>query len=223
MSNLVFDDRLSGFPRFMREFLGTLICPIKGLNRILSGDAWRVRGKYYKYHDYQRSPISFSLSAGYRYLADNNTLFRGEGNPYVRFNLVYGDPFDGETTKPYDYFTLDATFGEQQPTFDYRSASSGKTVERTGGGEQGHGDGVRYLPALQLLRFAAGEGWYQSGALPYIEAASFGPGIIYRFPQVGNLTRFEQRVFLDGILLGGSLTDYYNVIDATTIWVAVIV
>ena len=30
---------------------------------------------------------------------------------------------------------------------------------------------------------------------------------------MGNLTRFEQRVFLDGILLGGSLTDYYNVID----------
>lgn len=69
------------------------------------------RGKYYKYHDYQRSPVSFFASAGYRYLADNNTLFRGEGNPYVRFNLVYGDPFDGETTKPYDYFTLDATFG----------------------------------------------------------------------------------------------------------------
>ena len=91
-------DRLRGFPRFWREFLGTVICPIKGLNRILSGDAWRVRGRYYKYHDYGRSPVSFSASAGYRYLADNNTLFRGEGNPYVRFNLVYGDPFDGATT-----------------------------------------------------------------------------------------------------------------------------
>ena len=66
VSNLVFDDRLSGFPRFMREFLGTLICPIKGLNRILSGDAWRVRGKYYKYHDYQRSPVSFFASSCYR-------------------------------------------------------------------------------------------------------------------------------------------------------------
>ncbi len=85
-------------------------------------------------------------------------------------------------------------------------------MECTGGGEQGYGDGVRYLPALQLLRFAAGEGWYQSGALPHIRGSLFGPGIIYRFPQVGNLTRFEQRVFLDGILLGGSLTDYYNVI-----------
>ncbi|MCP9530609.1 hypothetical protein NND12_02945 [Prevotella copri] len=40
-----------------------------------------------------------------------------------------------------------------------------------------------------------------------------GPGIIYRFPQVGNLTKLEQRIFVDGILLGGSLTYYYNVID----------
>lgn len=214
VSNLVFDDRLSGFPRFMREFLGTLICPIKGLNRILSGDAWRVRGKYYKYHDYQRSPISFFASAGYRYLADNNTLFRGEGNPYVRFNLVYGDPFDGETTKPYDYFTLDATFGlsSNQPLITGLHLLGrlwSVPVEVSKGTEMEFG-------IFQHFNYYDSQPVKDGTSLvPYriSEAASFGPGIIYRFPQVGNLTRFEQRVFLDGILLGGSLTDYYNVID----------
>lgn len=214
VSNLVFDDRLSGFPRFMREFLGTLICPIKGLNRILSGDAWRVRGKYYKYHDYQRSPISFSLSAGYRYLADNNTLFRGEGNPYVRFNLVYGNPFDGETTKPYDYFTLDATFGlsSNQPLITGLHLLGrlwSVPVEVSKGTEMEFG-------IFQHFNYYDSQPVKDGTSLvPYriSEVASFGPGIIYRFPQVGNLTRFEQRVFLDGILLGGSLTDYYNVID----------
>lgn len=214
VSNLVFDDRLSGFPRFMREFLGTIICPIKGLNRILSGDAWRVRGKYYKYHDYQRSPVSFSLSAGYRYLADNNTLFRGEGNPYVRFNLAYGDPFDGETTKPYDYFTLDATFGlsSNQPLITGLHLLGrlwSVPVEVSKGTEMEFG-------IFQHFNYYDSQPVKDGTSLvPYriSEAASFGPGIIYRFPQVGNLTRFEQRVFLDGILLGGSLTDYYNVID----------
>ncbi len=214
VSNLVFDDRLSGFPRFMREFLGTLICPIKGLNRILSGDAWRVRGKYYQYHDYQRSPVSFSLSAGYRYLADNNTLFRGEGNPYVRFNLVYGNPFDGETTKPYDYFTLDATFGlsSNQPLITGLHLLGrlwSVPVEVSKGTEMEFG-------IFQHFNYYDSQPVKDGTSLvPYriSEAASFGPGIIYRFPQVGNLTRFEQRVFLDGILLGGSLTDYYNVID----------
>ena len=214
VSNLVFDDRLSGFPRFMREFLGTLICPIKGLNRILSGDAWRVRGKYYKYHDYQRSPVSFFASAGYSYLADNNTLFRGEGNPYVRFNLVYGDPFDGETTKPYDYFTLDATFGlsSNQPLITGLHLLGrlwSVPVEVSKGTEMEFG-------IFQHFNYYDSQPVKDGTSLvPYriSEAASFGPGIIYRFPQVGNLTRFEQRVFLDGILLGGSLTDYYNVID----------
>ncbi len=214
VSNLVFDDRLSGFPRFMREFLGTLICPIKGLNRILSGDAWRVRGRYYKYHDYQRSPVSFSASAGYRYLADNNTLFRGEGNPYVCFNLVYGDPFDGETTKPYDYFTLDATFGlsSNQPLITGLHLLGrlwSVPVEVSKGTEMEFG-------IFQHFNYYDSQPVKDGTSLvPYriSEAASFGPGIIYRFPQVGNLTRFEQRVFLDGILLGGSLTDYYNVID----------
>lgn len=214
VSNLVFDDRLSGFPRFMREFLGTLICPIKGLNRILSGDAWRVRGKYYKYHDYQRSLVSFFASAGYRYLADNNTLFRGEGNPYVRFNLVYGDPFDGETTKPYDYFTLDATFGlsSNQPLITGLHLLGrlwSVPVEVSKGTEMEFG-------IFQHFNYYDSQPVKDGTSLvPYriSEAASFGPGIIYRFPQVGNLTRFEQRVFLDGILLGGSLTDYYNVID----------
>ena len=214
VSNLVFDDRLSGFPRFMREFLGTLICPIKGLNRILSGDAWRMRGKYYKYHDYQRCPVSFFASAGYRYLADNNTLFRGEGNPYVRFNLVYGDPFDGETTKPYDYFTLDATFGlsSNQPLITGLHLLGrlwSVPVEVSKGTEMEFG-------IFQHFNYYDSQPVKDGTSLvPYriSEAASFGPGIIYRFPQVGNLTRFEQRVFLDGILLGGSLTDYYNVID----------
>ena len=214
ISDLVYDDRLRGFPRFWREFLGTIICPIKGLNRILSGDAWRVRGRYYKYHDYGRSPVSFSASAGYRYLADNNTLFRGEGNPYVRFNLVYGDPFDGATTKPYDYFTLDATFGlsSNQP-FITGLHLLGRLwsvpVEVSKGTEMEFG-------IFQHFNYYDSQPVKDGTSLvPYriSEAASVGPGIIYRFPQVGNLTKLEQRIFVDGILLGGSLTDYYNVID----------
>ena len=54
-----------------------------------------------------------------------------------------------------------------------------------------------------------------SGRIPYkiSEAASVGPGIIYKFPRMNSLVNLEQSVFLSAILLGGSLTDYYNVID----------
>lgn len=214
VSNLIYDDRLSGFPRFAREFLGTLICPIKGLNRLLSGDAWRIRSRYYSYHDYERLPINFSATAGYRYLADNNALFRGEGNPFIHLALGYGDPFNSETTKPYDYFTADLTFGlsSNQPLITGvhllgRLWSAPISVDKGVEMQFGLFQHFNYFDSEPVK-----DG---TNLVPYriSEAASVGPGIICRFPKVGNLTKLEQRIFIDGILLGGSLSDYYHVID----------
>ena len=214
LSDLILDDSKRGFPRFMREFLGTLICPIKGLNRMIRGDAWRVRHDNAKYHDYDRIPVNLGLTVGDRYLADNNSLFRGEHAPFVNLSLQYGDPFNEDTRKPYDYFTADLTFNFS--------------------GNQPLISGVHLLGRLWGTPIKSGEhmkteiGIFQhfnyfdsqpvkdgTNLVPFriSEAASVGPGVIYHFPRVGNLSRLEQRIFLSGILLGGSLSDYYNVID----------
>ena len=42
LSRLPLDDRTRGWKRFFREFLSTAISPMRGLNRIISGDAWKV-------------------------------------------------------------------------------------------------------------------------------------------------------------------------------------
>ena len=49
-----------------------------------------------------------------------------------------------------------------------------------------------------------------SDLIPYriSEAASVGPGLMYRFPHLQERMNLEQRIFLSGILLGGSLSDY---------------
>lgn len=214
ISNLVYDDRQRGFKRFLREFLGTIICPIKELNRIISGDAWRVRGKYYKYHDYEKLPIDFSISAGYRYLADNNSLFRGEGNPYVNLNLVYGDPFKEETNKPYDYFTTDLTFGlsSNQPLI-----TSVHLLGRLWGAHVLENEDMKVqFGIFQHFNYYDSQPVKDgTSEVPYriSEAASIGPGLLCSYPTIGNLTKLYQSIFLDGIILGGSLTDYYNVID----------
>lgn len=214
VSDLVYDDRRRGFRRFAQELLGAVTCPIRELNRIITGDAWRVRRTGYLYHDYSRIPVSLAISTGYHYLADDNALFRGEGVPYLDLGLAYGDPFDEDDRKPYDYFTAGLTFGF--------------------GGNQPLISGVHLLGRLLGARVADGKGmkaelglfqhfnYYDSepvkdgtNLVPYriSEAASVGPGVIWRFPNIGNLVRLEQRIFLDAILLGGSLSDYYNVID----------
>lgn len=214
ISDLVYDDRRRGWPRFWREALATVICPIRGLNRLLSGDAWRVRHDRCKYHDYGRMPVTLAISAGDRYLADNNALFRGEHAPYVGVSLAYGDPFSEEENKPYDYFTADVAFGlgSNQPLVTKVSLlgrlwgtpiASGSDMKT----EFGFFQHFNYFDSQPVK-----DG---TSLVPYriSEAAAVGPGVIYRFPRVGSLTRLEQRVFVDAILLGGSLSDYYNVID----------
>ena len=214
VSALVLDDRTRGFSRFLRELAGTLINPIQGLNRIISGKAWRVCDNYYKYHDYGALPVVFSITAGNRYLADDGAIFRGEHNPYLSLGLAYGDPFDSEQTQPYDYFTASITFGlsANQPLI-----SNVHLLGRLWGVNVYEGNGITSLFGIfQHFNYYDSEPVKDgSQQVPYriSEAASVGPGFIFRFPKAGNMGGMEQRLFLDGILLGGSLSDYYHVID----------
>ncbi len=213
LSDLVLDDSKRGFGRFAREFLGTILCPVKGLNRMLSGDMWKVKHRYYKYHDYERIPVKFSIGLGARYLADNNQLFKGEYNPYLDFRLQYGDAFNGEN-KPYDYFTARASVSllNNQPLINQINVLGklwGKTFATDTGMDVLYG-------IFQHFNYHDSEEVFDgSNRIPYkiSETASFGPGVIYKFPQINKMVNFEQRFFLSGILLGGSLTDYYHVID----------
>lgn len=214
LSDLVYDDRKYGFQRFLREFAGAVICPIRALNRIISGDAWKVRHDYYTYHNYETLPVKFAVSAGSRYLADNNALFRGEANPYINFSLVYGDAFNEEANKPYDYFSADVTFGlsANQPlvTGVHLLGRLWGTPIKTSKDMQTEFGIFQHFNYYDSKPVKDG-----TNLVPYriSEAASVGPGLIYHFPIVGNLTKLEQRIFVSGILLGGSLSDYYNVID----------
>ena len=214
VSNVILNDRTRGFRRFLREFASTAVNPMRGLNRMCRGDAWRVRPDAEPYHDYRRFPIDFSVTAGARYLADDGSMFRGEWNPYVGIYLEYGDPFNERENKPYDYFSADVKIGmsANQPLINAlhlmgRIWSAPVFSERRLDVEFGIYQHFNYYDSKPVK-----DG---SSQTPYriSEAASFGPGIMMRFPQTGALTRLEQRVFLSGILLGGTKSDYYNIID----------
>lgn len=214
VSALVLDDRSRGFRRFAREFLATVINPMQGVARLMNGDAWRVRRSNHLYHDHKAIPVDFTLTFGSRYLADNGGLFRGESNPYVGLLMEYGDVFKASTNRPYDYFTANVTFSlsANQPAVNgvhLLGRLWGRFFEPRNG----------YLMEFGLFQHF---NYYDSKPVkdgtsltPYriSEAASVGPGVIYRFPQVANVSRLEQRVFVSGILLGGTKSDYYNVID----------
>ena len=238
ISALPLDDSQRGWPRFWRELLAGIVSPMRGLNRIITGDAWRVRSQGNRYHDYERLPINFAATVGTRYLAEKGALFHGEYNPYVNLMLNYGDPLS-EENKPYDFFSVDATFSAfgNQPMVNAihlvgqlwaTPINSDDSVNMKDGASREQSGTRSGLAEAQPELGGAKFGLYQhfnfynseavkdgSNIVPYRigEAASLGPGIIYRSPRIGNLLRLEQRIFLSGILLGGSLSDYFHILE----------
>ena len=215
LSLTILDDRTFGFQRFLREAAAAIVNPIQGIHRILSGDAWHVKNRNYRYHYFRKTPLDVSFSVGWRYLADDGALFRGVHAPYINMTMTYGTSVDGEKhTTPYDFFDLEANtaFGGGQPAVN--------TLNIVGR--------LWSIPILDKKDMAGEFGIYQhfnyydakpiedgSSLTPYriSEAAGFGPGFIFSLPQMGALSKMEQRVFVSGILLGGTKSDYFNVIE----------
>lgn len=215
LSLTMLDDRDRGFRRFLREAASAIINPIQGLHRIFSGDAWRVRSNHYRYHDYSQTPVDVSFSVGWRYLADNGALFRGVHAPYLNMTLTYGTSVDVDRhTTPYDFFDVEMNmaFGGNQPFVNQlqivgRLWSTPILDKKDMAGEFGIYQHFNYYDSEPIK-----DG---SERTPYriSEAAGFGPGFILTLPKTGALSKLEQRVFLSGILLGGTKSDYFNVIE----------
>lgn len=107
VSDLILDDRTSGWERFEREAGAFIVSPMRGLTRIFTGDAWRRRpttGRQFGTPD-----IGLEFSGGARILTFGN---RGVNDTRpggaIELNLEYGDRFEVRSAKPYDYFSLRA-------------------------------------------------------------------------------------------------------------------
>ena len=71
LSRTILDDRDMGWSRFWREAAAAIINPMQGIHRIISGDAWRVKNRNYRYHNFHEIPVDVSFTLGWRYLADD--------------------------------------------------------------------------------------------------------------------------------------------------------
>jgi len=103
-SDMVLDDRKKGRERFGREFAAFLIAPTRGLSRIITGDAWRRRstsGRQFGIPD-----ISLEVSAGVRALELRDEILDKGIGATTQVNVEYGDRYDGDNKKPFDYFTF---------------------------------------------------------------------------------------------------------------------
>jgi hypothetical protein len=109
LSGLLIDNRATGWNRFGREVLSALISPMNGLNRIFSGEAWKVRHKENGFSD--GIPVKFYIEIGHRALAEDSEIKNKIDNAvFLDMQLLYGNLFSEENEKPYDAFQVRTSF-----------------------------------------------------------------------------------------------------------------
>ena len=213
ISSIVLDDSKRGWNRIWREVVAGLVNPVRLVNRLISGKAWLVRTTKHKYHDHDAIPLGFEASTGVRYLAEKGSFEHGIYTPYINLLFHYGDPLSDES-KPYDFFNAEVTFGlsDRQPLVNAIHLI----------GQLWNTSICTNEKLLMKFGFYQHFNFYNSEAIkeekdiiPYRigEAASVGAGLVYRIPHLTHGVSLEQRLFLNGIILGGSLSDHFHVME----------
>ena len=208
LSDLFIDDRTSGLERAGREILTTFISPIRGINRLITGESWKHRSS--KGRRYHHVPVDFTVSLGPRFLANEENSHKGSNSLHVDLSLNYGNPFDDENYEPYEWFRFKLGLDMiNQPLISQINAIGalwGKNV---------------WKKDTRSLMFGAFQhfGYYNSDINKYkepkiapyriSEAASFGLGTIYyKKPHNNDKTLLYGELYTNGIALGASLSDY---------------
>lgn len=206
ISSGILDNQARGINRGIREMGGFLIDPMRGIQRLVTGEMWK--------HNYSKAakasavPVRFTLGAGYRWLtADDKAQ-----NTYLTLHYVYNDPYEAEGRTPYEYFDLqgDLNIGSTQPFLgDIRIT------------------GLLFGETFQQKKYKALLGAFQQysfhdskriispdndlSEVPYriSETAAFGVGAFWKTSSLKDF-EIECRGFMTGILLGGYYTDYFR-------------
>ncbi|MDR2383395.1 MAG: DUF3943 domain-containing protein [Prevotellaceae bacterium] len=215
ISDLLIDNNTSGLNRFSRELLAGIISPMRGLNRIINGDAWKVRNVKRTFPEFPENiPVNFNIITGYGVLIDNANKKIANNGMYIDLGLTYNCLFSDDNEKPYDAFVVRAAFNffSGQPVI--------RNINIIG---QLWGENIH----LKNEKIIAHWGFFQhfdyhnlnpifgeNTVKPYriSETAAYGIGIQLKTKSKKTVTS-AFAAYLNAVLLGGYITDYYQVLE----------
>lgn len=214
LSDLFIDNRAGGAERVGREVLAGIISPVRAINRLVTGEAWRHSRS--KGRSYASVPVNFIVNVGPRFLAEQENSKHGTTSMNVSFHLDYGDPFYDEFYSPYEWFRF--RFGmdlfSSQPVISQVNAIGalwGKRVWTKGSRSLTAGVFQHFDYYDSALRSSA-----EQNSAPYriSEAAALGGGLIYyKSASPDDKTDIFAEFYTNGIALGASLSDYMKLGD----------
>ena len=213
-SDLILDDRSSGGERFGRELAAFLVDPMKGINRIVTGAAWKRRATSGR--RFGIPPISVELSLGGRYLS---LIENDEGcrtGAVAEITIEYGDRFAETTKAPYDCFSflMELQGIKSQPLLS-RVEIIGRLLSKEIVEKKNMDLNVGIYQHFDFFdsdtirpeRNAA----YFPCSVPYKmgSPASIGGGAMFRYAPT-KLMSFDGYLHLNAVILAGVLTDFYR-------------
>ncbi len=214
-SDAVLDDRLTGGARFEREIAAFILSPMRGINRLITGDMWKVRAT--RGRQFGTPNFAVRTSIGYRMLVYNGhyrSIHQGVG---AQIDIEYGNRFEVKSTKPYDYFTFKTQLQiiKTQPLLT-QVEIKGRLLARE------IFDNYRSKGSIGLYQHFD---FYDSDTIDNIKKvpfklgipASVGAGFMFRDVEHRNWV-FDCFAHVNGIALGSILSDHYQTDERNYNW-----
>lgn len=210
-SDMILDDRARGSERTWREISAFIVNPMRGLTRFINGDMTRKRSTSGR--QFGIPQVSVETALGVRAIElQGEVLDKGVGAVF-EVDIEYGDRFDDECKRPFDYFTLRGSINLQkdQPILGQVNLTGRLWVT----------DVIDNSKDFLSLGFYQHFDYYDSDTIsgvtnkiPYKlgTPAAVGIGFMHKSKRFRYWV-LDSYAHVNGILLGASLSDHYRVYE----------
>jgi hypothetical protein len=198
MSSEILNNESTGWSRRWREFAAFLVDPIRGLNRQLSGRARRVDDNPADRMDWRPPGGTTFLALGVRVIGQGESISENtQTYGTLLLNHSYGNVFDNERRKPFDYLDLVAEMNSGEKTRLGNLQIRGNLASWPLGSAASPNHVLALVQHFDYMENTA----YEFGG------QSLGAALLSRFKlsdKVGLTTRLDA----DGMILGAVNADY---------------
>ena len=199
-SSMILDNEATGMNRFWHEAGGFLTDPIRGFNRVLSGQAWKVASN--PEDDMDKSPIGSYHDTAIGWRRSGNGAYPSLEHDYtdfmyLRYQHEHGSVFENTRRKPWDYFDTDVEFAADEKNPLIRFNIAGNWFSSPVAGENGPHHMVAFTQHFEYENTFA----YEYGG------TSIGPSFFSDWGKIGGAT-VETRMDILATILAGVSSDY---------------
>lgn len=198
LSSVVLDNEATASSRVLRELGGLVILPVRGVNRLVTGEAFQV---HVNPPDRRPNVMNSNIRVGAWKPGDEQRWDSRQTKAFLGFDVSYGNPFEERVDKPFDVFTsgIDVAF-DNEPQALRRLEVHGLIA----GASIGRGERAQHvIGAVQSYDYFRNDVYA-------VGAQSFGASLLSRFRMGGG---FDTRTVVTAswILLGAANSHYVNV------------